>query len=781
MAHTPSSVWQAEPQRSLVNRVNAVRAAMRRHFLAEGCARLGIVILILFLGTLLLDWWLELSLLARIATWIVAITGITWLTVRHLVRPLTLRLEPLDIAAALDTRRTTTAPLAPRVASVLQLPSSVEATHTVSPELVERAVRENAVSLEQEAFTSHLSRQHLFASIAIAVACIAIGMATVFLLPEASRLWADRWILGSDRPWPRDTRISVVGVENGRLIVPRGEPATLQVKVTSETTLPEAVWIRMTTDGERGDAVSLTRFADDDFRFDLPPQQRPSDVEVWGGDGRAEPFRIEPMDRPRIVSLSLSAKHPREPQPKTFRFSAGEGNVRLLPRTTAHLQFRTNTPVESVRIDSRQSDVDTPLSFTQIAPDLFEAHWTFEAPVQARVTLTASESRLVSHPQPVSIGEQADRPPRVGLRYRGVRQRITPQATIPVTISARDDFGVHLVSLHLDPSGTVPSATMPESSDTAILPTTPDAVPPDETDIDDTVAAPSTPTGQAAPEEEPVTADESDPGTGNAASVPAASTSPPDPAPSGPPVKPDPVSLYGPASPATEVSIELDHEIEVEPLSLQPGMLLKVQIRSTDDCYQGPQLNESPQVIFRIVKPEELFREILLRQQQLRARLRKAADQAEELETRMQLTATVDDAAELLRSHQLTSREVTQVTAALDASVDEMRLNRLGGPETWHLIDATVLRPLHRLDEQQMTAQRQALQSLVSGDETSLETILSRQQEIVAELDRILKNMAQWDSFIDVVNQLDAVIKLESAVRQQTELLRQRQVESLFD
>ena len=48
-------------------------------------------------------------------------------------------------------------------------------------------------------------------------------------------------------------------------------------------------------------------------------------------------------------------------------------------------------------------------------------------------------------------------------------------------------------------------------------------------------------------------------------------------------------------------------------------------------------------------------------------------------------------------------------------------------------------------------------------------------------MDRLLKNMAQWDSFIDVVNQLNAIIEIEGRVREETDGLRDTQVDSIFD
>jgi hypothetical protein len=45
----------------------------------------------------------------------------------------------------------------------------------------------------------------------------------------------------------------------------------------------------------------------------------------------------------------------------------------------------------------------------------------------------------------------------------------------------------------------------------------------------------------------------------------------------------------------------------------------------------------------------------------------------------------------------------------------------------------------------------------------------------------ILKNMSQWDSFVDVLNQLNEVIKIQTHVKETTETLKTKQTESIFE
>jgi hypothetical protein len=47
-------------------------------------------------------------------------------------------------------------------------------------------------------------------------------------------------------------------------------------------------------------------------------------------------------------------------------------------------------------------------------------------------------------------------------------------------------------------------------------------------------------------------------------------------------------------------------------------------------------------------------------------------------------------------------------------------------------------------------------------------------------MEAILKQMSQWDSFVDVLNQLNEIIRLQGQAQQQTDQLRKRQTEDIF-
>lgn len=739
----------------VASRLNVVRRALLGHFLADGVARTLVVIVSLLLLSLGLDWWLELSLTARLIYWGVVLACASGVLFWFVVRPWRLPLGPIDVAAALDQKRSGS-PLTSRVASVLQLVEGTPDQFGESSAMREQAVRASHASLAQINFGDAMNSRHLWLAAAVAMGALFLPAGIALAFPTTARIWAERWFTGSDRPWPRSTQLEVNGVHNEVLPVPRGEVFSIRVQVVDHDKPTETVHLRQRHAAGRTQTLTLEKFAEGDFRIEMPPQQQSSQVEIWGGDGHAQPFRIEPVDRPRIVKMSLQAKSPRDSEPHTYDFQATDGAVRLSPQTAAHFEFETNVECGTVRVETTSTTI---AGFQKQTPLTHAVDWVHTEAVSLRIVLVSAASGLESHPQSINIGELPDRAPRLSLRHSGVRLRVTPEATIPLTISVRDDFGIYRTGLSL----TVPALTTAKSVEDDSPPATEQPA----------TEQPSAPLPDAA-----------SPSEATAPPVSSLATPATEAAPAMTPDK----DLYGPANPAVNTQFDVEHRVELSTLKLEPGRTLVIAVNAEDDCTLGHQQTRSAPIVFRIVKAEELFREILLRQQQLRARLQKARDQADAQTTQIPFAVTAEKARTIARQHQVITREVGQVTQGLEATLIEMQLNKLGGEEAWDLISNIIITPLQEIGGRELPAQRLLLESLVQTPGDGLDEIGVQQKKIVADLDKILKNMAQWDSFIDIVNQVDAVIKSETRIQQQTEelkkqsdQLRKQEDDSIFD
>src|SRR5687767_10091900 len=89
-------------KRRLLKRLERFRQRVRQQLLLEGAVRVVATGVVLFLLSLLLDWWLRLSLPMRLLCLLAIITTITYELWRQVLVPLRLELSYLDLASILD-------------------------------------------------------------------------------------------------------------------------------------------------------------------------------------------------------------------------------------------------------------------------------------------------------------------------------------------------------------------------------------------------------------------------------------------------------------------------------------------------------------------------------------------------------------------------------------------------------------------------------------------------------------------------------------------------------
>jgi hypothetical protein len=656
--------------------------------------------------SLLIDRWLRLGRPLRIWLLLMALAWLAYEIWRYIVEPLRADLGLVDLAYEVDRVDSfNRSALAPRVATVLELPQLLSGNMPPSPAMVEKAVEHAHDSLKDINFLNHLDHKRFSLQLAcmgsLVVGCMLFALAA----PATAGLWAKRWFAGSNQPWPQKTYLTIAGLDDsGKIIVPRGEPFVVRAGVREGSASPDAISIRMREN--RGSKINgtMTKFAAADFRYDVPPVQQPLEVEIWGGDDDLGPFVIEPVDRPRITRLELVSQHPTEPKPTSHLFTGQEADLSFLTKTKLELKFESNVPIEHAVI--RNASGAAP-SVQRASDNSFSCTWNHEKSMQLEIELTGSQAHLTSVPTPISIGLKVDQAPRVMLSYTGVRQRISPMARIPLTISARDDYGV----VHLD------LASRTEFLD---------------------------------PEKKQQTT---------------ASTQP----------------IYGPTKPPKDMDVQIKQQFEVAAMKLQVGALLSLAGMAEDDCYLGAQKGQSRPASFRIVAPDELFKEILIRQQGERAKFRKAIDASQKIRDQLN-TVTEQTVPQLSRDHRTIQREVMRIATSLSESMTEMRLNQLGSEEAYGMMEKNVLAPLSAMNEQLMNPQRDAMETLGKADDSAkIAAVTTRQDQIVARMNEILKQMNQWDSFVDVLNQLNEIIRLQEKAKSQTDELRHKQVEGVFE
>lgn len=727
-------VDELQPRRRQVQRrLHALQRRVRGHLVWEGLAWTFGTIVACAAVSLAVDWLFRLSLPTRLVLLLPACAAIAWVADRKLVRPLSHRLDDLDLAVMIDRKHPG---VSQRAAVVLQLPSLLEGKIQASPALVRAAVLEHAEALEAVDFSAALNRRRARKCRFWLLGSLAVVCAFTLLWPQTAGLWAKRWLMGSNERWPQQTYLSLVGLgDSNRVLVPRGEthilivegqptlsrrdngwfltgrgePLVLHVDDRPATRVPEQVRVRYRGAESGTRRGSFSRVAETRFRYELPPVSETLEASITGGDDWFGPITIEPIDRPTIESLVLTARPPGSSREEEHQYEGAETPLLFLLDTELTLRFNSDVPLESVTLQSK----------TGAAPEIelvdqrtCRAKWTFTEATTLQIELVSREGRLKSKPYFLSIGLLKDRKPRVSIRSSGVGRRVTPQVRIPLNSRALDDFGLVGFGLEIE-----------------------QRLPTDE---------PGTRTLDALAFERPPEEDET-----------------------------TPLLEWSEAT-----------TLQLAPRNLPPGAVVRIRGQATDGCAQGSQTGESRWLAFQFVPPEQLFYEILMRQRAERAKFRAAHESAEEQKGELDTLVEIENAAALVRRHQVIARQTWQIGNRLAATLEEMKLNELGSPQAWELLETNVINALRELHEDELSRMRTLLDRL-AADPDSMDATLAEarplQGEIVEEMRKILAQMAQWESFVDVLNQLRQVIQLQDNVLKETEKTRKERIEEVFE
>lgn len=284
---------------------------------------------------------------------------------------------------------------------------------------------------------------------------------------------AKRIYLLDNRPWPRNSRIEVVGVESTGLatdagsdsVVPfserqvkvaRGASVSLLVRADGDAeVVPEVCTITYrTSEGDRG-RVNMTRVGQirdgyQSYRYDGKPFKgvlADIDFDVLGFDHRVTDYRVQVVASPTIVRSEVDCVFPDymvDEQtsswlPRTVALSSG---TRLPKGTQLILRAESNKPLREIRI------VDSGGEQSELAsPDAggFEFSYTvgeLDTNVSLDLTLVDTDNVISDQPYRVFIEAIEDLPPAVNVRLRGVGTAITPEAIVSLSGDTQDDYGV---------------------------------------------------------------------------------------------------------------------------------------------------------------------------------------------------------------------------------------------------------------------------------------------------------------------------------------------------
>ncbi len=738
-----------EEQRGLKAQLARLRRRMWLQLGLELVAEAAVVLAATAMALVFLDYTLRLERSTRFAVLAASLAVIVVvLAARAWRRRRAVALDDLSLAIVLDRFRPGTGQ---RVADVLQLPDLLdEETPSSSPAMVRLAVQQASAALAASDWRSLWNKKRTAVHAGALLLGLLVPAAFATWAPEAARLSVARWLLGSAERWPQRTYLTVMGLDqNGRLLAPRDEPLALEVRADlplieksgnlwrlqgrdeplavrrkpARPVAPDSVQIRERTADGKWREGTMAAIAPMRYQYELAPSGASSTFDLTGGDDWLGPIVIERVDRPVLADIKLRVKEPGA-APSGFRAIADpRQHLLFLPDTEVELTLAGNQPLTGTQL---KVNPGKPPALKRIDAWSFATRWTLREATTLEIVLTSRETGLESRPAFLSLGLLRDREPRVTVRALGVGGHVTPVATVPLSVAATDDLG--LAALRLRVERTIP--------------------------VEDA-------------EQEPGRVPQADP------SQPKTQTGTAD----------LPLPLAG-GRPVLDQQVRHDVVLQVDPPPV--GTLIRIVGEAEDRCARGAQTGRSSVLALQVVSPDELFYEILIRQRAERAKF------VAILESHEKQTPVLDgpsppsseDWVRLARHEHATARQLDQIAGRLTDALQEMKLNQVGSPKSHRLLQDEVIDPIRALGTGPFSALRSAVQNLANSgqaSQASLDSARRLHHEVVITMKNILAQMSQWESFVDVVNQVAEVIRMEQKVLQETEKARESRAREVFD
>jgi len=378
-----------------------------------------------------------------------------------LVRPLALPLSAHRVAQALEQRHPSLKGLllsAEEFSRFVETPSNGSAT-------LAAATLEHALASGQVRRSLRTRVPAAAVLLWLAAAVTVSGVATTAIrFDRTSGLFIARFSTPYAAPdWPRGTRflVTVNGQRGGPIVVPQG--TGISVEAVAQNAQGKADWQPPRTARARLTARAneqtylLRRYGRERYRATLTNPGASGELIVEAADAYTERLELVVAERPVIRLASVSVTFPPYTGLDAWALPPGEGDVTAPVGSTLALVARVSKPVDEHAAALVVNDETTvPMS---VANDAGSGSSTIRAKLglkkgMTRYHLQATDRQGVpsARPRVYLLKVVEDRAPVVRIRQpEGESLRLTPDAVLPVLVSAEDDHGVSKIALMMQP------------------------------------------------------------------------------------------------------------------------------------------------------------------------------------------------------------------------------------------------------------------------------------------------------------------------------------------
>ncbi|MCE9529885.1 MAG: hypothetical protein K8T89_01895 [Planctomycetes bacterium] len=412
--------------------------------------RLLAIGIVLFVGMLLLDWWLHLGTYLRLATLALYVAGLcitTWIT---LLRPLRDRWSDREVLARVDA----TAP--PGEEGLLELYEFIHSPEQIQEMQTEQGKHLAASAVTQlgeraaqtrlgSAVTIGPARRWLLIAGTFALVLAGLGIA----LPSYLAIGSERFINPlSKARWPHRTTIAVQTPANG-WVVPQLDPIAVQAEVTGD--VPKRLqlayrvggtgnWTKENVPVQENHSTDRTTYT---INYIFPEVRDPIEFTLEGGDYRTDPQHISIIQKPFLKSITAHYEYPS--YAGLPNRTVNNGQLSGLEGTQVRLVMESSMPLERAVFIFTPEDAKNPEQrndIERVGATTFQKTLMLEHNGRYRVELYEANGFREARNEVYEVRITPDDPPEIELLAPGKDLAETKQASLDVAFRARDKLGL---------------------------------------------------------------------------------------------------------------------------------------------------------------------------------------------------------------------------------------------------------------------------------------------------------------------------------------------------
>ncbi|MEZ6073028.1 MAG: hypothetical protein R3C10_22880 [Pirellulales bacterium] len=437
-------------------KMTRVRRRLRRLLLVDGACRVVAGAIPAVALAALLDWSLGLADRGlRVMLSLAVIAAIGWLVYRYLWPALSARLDLVSLALRIEQLMPQ---LRNRLASGLefqQTPAAAAGSSLLRSKVIERTEAAVArISPDEIMPWSRLQVPLVAAGVALAAALVVFLAAPTTAAIAVARL-ANPF---GNTAWPRTNHLELETVVTA---LPRSETFEVRVVDSQDVPLPQDLRIEVRNDTDAIASVDETipvAIADD------VGVARRSEVReaffyraVGGDDFTMDWVQLEIVDPPSLDAIRLELTPPAYTAWPAYESSA---DFRALAGTQVTLTATADRPLERGWIALPDREVSLGIAGDgRTVASTSVSDWQVDESTAYRIEITDADGVVGGRYTEHAADVVADRGPTVSIDQPAGDLDVTPQAVIPISVTAKDDLGIRRVWIELADGTTADSAT----------------------------------------------------------------------------------------------------------------------------------------------------------------------------------------------------------------------------------------------------------------------------------------------------------------------------------